>query len=88
MTEGFDLTAHGKAMRAQGWWQDKTIDDLLGAAVAKFPDKPAIIAYRQDKGFDVPVKSLTYAELETAVAKAAGGFKKLGIGKGGANHAA
>ena len=82
MAEQFDYAAHSKKMRATGWWQDKTIDDLLDAAVAKYPDKKAIVAYRMDKGYDAPFKTLTYRELETAVAKAAGSFRALGIGKG------
>lgn len=82
MAATFDLAAHAKAMREQGWWQDKTLDDLLDAAVSKYPDKKAIVAYRMDKGFDAPTKVLTYRELEAAVAKAAGAFRAMGIGKG------
>lgn len=32
MTDGFDLPAHARAMRAAGWWRDKTFDDLPEAA--------------------------------------------------------
>ncbi len=82
MAEQFDLKAHAKRMREQGWWQDKTLDDLLEQAIAMAPDKKAIISYRMDKGFDAPFKTLTYRELGDAVAKAAGAFRAMGIGKG------
>ncbi|MGO4836272.1 AMP-binding protein, partial [Rhizobiaceae sp. 2RAB30] len=82
MAEQFDLKAHAKRMREQGWWQDKTLDDLLEQAIAMAPDKKAIVSYRMDKGFDAPFKTLTYRELGDAVAKAAGSFRAMGIGKG------
>ncbi|PSJ57750.1 AMP-binding protein [Kumtagia ephedrae] len=82
MAEGFDFAAHAKRMRAEGWWQDKTLDDLLEAAIARNPDKKALVAYRMDKGFDAPAKVMTYRELGDAVAKAAGSFRAMGIGKG------
>ena len=82
MAEGFDLIAHARAMREQGLWLDKTLDDLLENAVKRFPDKKAIVAYRSDKGFEKPAKVMTYAELGEAVSKAAGAFAALGIGKG------
>ena len=82
MSAGFDFVAHGRAMRQQGWWQDKTPDDLLQRAIARDPDKKAVVAYRMDKGFDAPTKTLTYRELGDAVAKAAGAFRALGVGTG------
>lgn len=82
MAEQFDYVAHGKSMRAAGWWQDKTPDDLLERVITRDADKKAIVAYRMDKGFDAPFKTLTYRELGEAVAKAAGSFRALGIGKG------
>ena len=82
MSAGFDFVAHGRAMRQQGWWQDKTPDDLLQRAIARDPDKKAVVAYRMDRGFDAPTKTLTYRELGDAVAKAAGAFRALGVGKG------
>ena len=82
MTGPFDLAAHGRRMRAEGWWQDRTLDDLLARAVAAAPDKKALVAYRMDQGFDAPARTLTYRELENAVATAAGSFRALGIGKG------
>jgi len=82
MAATFDLEAHRAEMRRQGWWHDRTFDDLLQDAVTRFPDKLAIQAYRKDKGYDAPVRSMTFAELEEAVAKAAGAFRALGIGAG------
>ncbi len=82
MGTGFDLSAHARAMREQGWWQDKTFDDLLEVAIARSPTKKAIVAYRHDHGFETPVKTLTYAELGDAVARAAGAFRAMGVGKG------
>ena len=82
MTGTFDYKSHGQKMRAQGWWQDKTPDDLLESAIRTIPDKRAIVAYRMDKGFDAPFKVLTYRELGAAVAKAAGAFRSMGIAKG------
>lgn len=82
MAGQFDYVAHSKKMRQEGWWQDRTLDDLLEAAVAQYADKKAIVAYRTDRGFDAPTKVMTYRELSDAVAKAAGSFRALGIGKG------
>lgn len=82
MTEHFDTAAHARAMRDQGWWQDLTFDDLLEDAIRKTPDKNAIVAYRMDKGYEAPASTMTYAELGDAVAKAAGAFRAMGIGKG------
>ncbi|MTE01732.1 AMP-binding protein [Paracoccus sp. YIM 132242] len=82
MTDGFDLAAHASAMRAAGWWQDKTFDDLLEAAIARSPDKRAVVAYRKDRGFDRPARVMTYAELGDAVAQAAGSLRALGVGPG------
>jgi cyclohexanecarboxylate-CoA ligase len=69
-------------MREKGWWQDKTLDDLLERAIARSPEKKAIISYRADTGFDEPAKVLTYGELGEAVARAAGAFRAMGIEKG------
>lgn len=82
MTSGFDLGKHVQTMHAQGWWEDKTLDDLLGNAIAHHPAKTAIVAYRIDKGWDRPCMTLTYAELGDRVAKVAGSLAAMGIGKG------
>lgn len=82
MSTQFDLQSHARDMRAQGWWKDQVLDDLLESAIARFPDKPAITAYRLDHGYDAPCKTLTFTELGDAVARAAGSFRAMGIGKG------
>ena len=82
MSTAFNLKAHSQAMRAQGWWEDQTLDDLLESALTSFPEKPAITAYRMDCGYDAPCKILTFAELGDAVAQAAGSFRAMGIAKG------
>ncbi len=82
MSDGFDLAAHARAMRTAGWWQDRTFDDLLESAIAASPLKKAVVAYRKDRGFDIPAKVMTYAELGDAVAQAAGSLRALGIGRG------
>jgi cyclohexanecarboxylate-CoA ligase len=83
MTAGaFNLDAHKQAMRAQGWWQDLTFDDLLDRAIAAAPAKKALVAYRADASFDAPVRSLSFGELGAAVSQAAGAFRAMGIGTG------
>ena len=78
-TQGFDLIAHGRSMRARGFWTDRTIDEYLAEAVAKTPDKPAVVGYRADK--DEP-KRLSYRELGDLVARAAGALRGMGVGRG------
>ncbi|MCV2448363.1 AMP-binding protein [Paracoccus sp. DMF] len=82
MSDGFDLAAHARAMRAAGWWQDRTFDDLLESAIAAAPRKKAVVAYRKDRGLDIPARVMTYAGLGGAVAQAAGSLRALGIGRG------
>jgi non-ribosomal peptide synthetase component E (peptide arylation enzyme) len=40
-------------MCAQGWWQDKTADDLLESAIRAIADKKAIVAYRDPKAPEI-----------------------------------
>jgi cyclohexanecarboxylate-CoA ligase len=75
----FDLEAHGRAMRAGGFWLDRTVDDYLVEAIARTPDKAAVIGYRVDR--PTPAR-LTYAELGDKVARAAGALRRLGVGHG------
>ena len=77
----FDPIAHGKAMRAGGFWLDRTLDEFIVEGVAKYPNKVAFSAYRADRGTD-PVRTLTYAELGDLVARAAGSLRALGVGAG------
>ncbi len=78
----FDAANHARAMRAQGFWVDRTIDDLLVEAVARFPDKVALVAYRADRGDEAAPLRIGYAELAAKVARAAGSLRALGVGRG------
>ena len=75
----FDLAAHGRAMRAGGFWLDRTVDEYLVEAIARTPDKAAVIGYRVDR--PTPAR-LSYAELGDKVARAAGALRRLGVGPG------
>ena len=77
--QAFDLVAHGRAMRAGGFWLDRTIDEYLVEAIARTPDKAAVIGYRVDR--PTPAR-LSYAELGDKVARAAGALRRLGVGPG------
>ena len=75
----FDPAAHGRTMRDAGFWLDQTIDEFFVSAVARTPDKSAIVAYRSDR--PDPVR-ITYRELGDKVALAAGALRGLGVGPG------
>ena len=75
----FDPAAHGKSMREQGFWLDKTIDEFLLEAICRAPDNLALVAYRADR--DMPVR-ISYSELGDKVARAAGALRALGVGPG------
>lgn len=75
----FDPVAHARAMRAAGYWLDKTYDEFLVRAITATPDKPAIIADRADR--DHPQR-FTYRELGDLVARAAAGLRNMGVGHG------
>ena len=78
-TGGFDAVAHARAMRAQGLWLDKTIDEFLAAAIAATPDKPALVAYRADRAAP---RRFSYRELGDLTARAAAALRTLGVGPG------
>jgi cyclohexanecarboxylate-CoA ligase len=64
--------------REAGYWLDKSVDQLLTEAVAKEPDKIAIVADRVDrKG----APRLTYRDLERLADRAAGALLRLGVGR-------
>ena len=65
--------------REAGYWLDKTIDQLLTEAVAKAPDKVAIVADRADRE---QASRLTYRELDRLADRAAGSLLRLGVGRG------
>ena len=75
----FDPAAHARAMRAGGYWTDRTFDEFLIAAVAAAPDKPALVADRADRPERLRI---SYRELEDRVARAAAALHALGIGAG------
>lgn len=73
----FDLDAQRRSLREQGHWTDQHYDDFLRQALQDHPDKLAVVNDRASG-----VVKLTFAELEDRVARAAGGLRKLGVGKG------
>ncbi|MEZ2294953.1 AMP-binding protein [Variovorax sp. RCC_210] len=75
----FDPAAHARAMRAAGYWLDKTPDDFLAASIDRTPDKAALVGYRADRS--EPVR-LSYRELGDKVALAAGALRGLGVQPG------
>jgi len=75
----FDAAVHARAMRAEGFWVDKTYDEFLQKSIAATPDKLAIMADRADRSEQ---RRFTYAELGDLVARAAAALKRLGIGRG------
>lgn len=75
----FDLRAHGRAMRAQGYWLDQTYEHFLAASVAATPDKTALVAWRADRA--EPTR-LTYREFDERVGHAAVALRALGVGRG------
>jgi cyclohexanecarboxylate-CoA ligase len=78
----FDVLAHAAAMRSRGFWQDRTIDSLFKDALAKSPQKTALIAYREDRSRSEPIVLKTYAQLAVEVASVAGSLRGLGIARG------
>ena len=79
MPQANSLEARGPAMRAGGFWVDKTMDAFLCDAVAHFPAKTAIIADRADG--EVP-KRFTYGELGGMVSRVAGALHAMGVAHG------
>lgn len=80
IADNFDAAAHAAAMRAQGYWIDRSIDSLLVEALLHCPDKPAVVAYRDDRPPDQAPLRLSFAELATHVARVAGSLRALGVG--------
>jgi cyclohexanecarboxylate-CoA ligase len=65
--------------REAGYWLDKTVDQLLSEAIARTPDKIAIIADRADRE---QALRLTYRELGNLVDRAASSLSLLEVGPG------
>jgi cyclohexanecarboxylate-CoA ligase len=64
--------------REAGYWLDKSVDQLLTEAVAKAPDKVAVVADRADRE---RAPRLTYRDLEGLADRAAGALIRLGVGR-------
>ena len=68
------ITAEGaRAHRADGWWLDLTLTDLLRRQVEARPSAPAVIA---------PGRTLTFADLDRESEKVAAGLARLGVARG------
>ncbi|MBW4934999.1 AMP-binding protein [Marinobacter sp. F4206] len=67
------------AMIQNGAWNDKLITDYLDQAVARTPDREAIVGYQVTGDTRT---ALTYRELDDTVTRMAAGLAGLGIGKG------
>jgi cyclohexanecarboxylate-CoA ligase len=76
---GFDPVAHARAVRASGFWLDKTFDEFLTTTIAATPDKLAIIADRADR--DQP-RRITYSEFADFIARAAAALRNMGVAHG------
>ena len=75
----FDSIAHAAAMRAGGFWLDRTVDEYLIEAIARTPDKLALAAHRADRD---GMRRFSYRELGDLVSRAAGALRALGVGRG------
>lgn len=75
----FDPAAHARAMRAGGFWPDRTFDEFLVEAARRTPDKLALVADRADRAAP---QRITYQALEDRVGRAAAALRGLGIGPG------
>lgn len=62
-----------RVYRAQGWWLDLTLTDVLRRHAAARPGAPAVIAAD---------RTLTFADLERESARVAAGLAALGVGRG------
>ncbi|HEY4221228.1 MAG TPA: AMP-binding protein, partial [Myxococcota bacterium] len=60
------------AYRALGHWNDVTVDDLVRAAVARAPEREALVdPSNKDALLALPARRLSWAELAHAVARCA-----------------
>ncbi|RXH04317.1 AMP-binding protein [Bradyrhizobium vignae] len=71
-------TSHAH-FRQAGYWLDKTVDQLLTEAVARAPEKVAIVADRADRD---QARRFTYRELDELANRAASSLSRLGVGRG------
>ena len=66
-------------MRELGFWGDMTISDYFAAAVARSPDRLAVVEHRVASANRT---ALTYADLSDRVDRIASAFMRLGVGPG------
>jgi cyclohexanecarboxylate-CoA ligase len=74
-----EFSRRREAMVGAGYWRDRTLLDYLGEAVARTPDKEAIVAFKAETAQEV---RLTYRALDKISSHIAANLRKLGIGKG------
>ena len=77
--QGNDIAVRGPAMRAQGFWRDETLLQHLARAVARSPDKTAIVACRSDLGTET---RLSYRQIDDLSNRLAAALRAHGIGRG------
>jgi len=77
--QGNDIAIRGPAMRAQGFWRDETLLHHLARAVARSPDKTAIVACRSDLGTET---RLSYRQIDDLSSRLAAALRAHGIGRG------
>lgn len=79
MADTISLAARRQAMRAAGYWIDKTMDEFLVDSIRLDPDKTVIVAHRVDR---VAARRFSYRELGDMVARAAGALRAMGVVRG------
>ena len=80
MTAGqFDAADHARRMRTGGFWRDTPYDDCLMQAIAAWPDKAALVAYRADRG---QPRRFSYREYGDLVSRCAASLQALSVGSG------
>lgn len=65
--------AEARRYRAEGWWLDLTLTDVLRRHVATRPDAPAVVAGN---------RALTFRDLDRESDRVAAGLAGLGVGRG------
>lgn len=73
------LLARRQAMRAAQLWRDETLLDHLARAVARAPDKPAIVARRSETGEEARISYRALDRLSDLVALS---LRERGVGRG------
>lgn len=67
------------SMKAAGLWRDETINDFVAQALARFPDKTAVVAYASDAATP---QRLSYRELDRRAGLIARNLAACGVGRG------